>query len=201
MSATNSAFSWQNSANLCPPSFCTPRPNLTVTQISLDFLLLYSSPLWWKGQLFLVLVLGGVVSLYRTVQLLTSSALVAGAYTWIIVMLNGLTWNWDHSVFWDCTQVFILNSSVDYEDYSTFSKGFWLTVVDIMVIWIKFAHSYPFLVHWFLKCQCSLLPSPAWPHPIHGPNIPGSYAIQRIFSRVVSNPSQVMPFGLHIVKG
>ena len=83
----------------------------------------------------------------------------------------------------------------------TFSKGFWPTVVDIMVIWIKFAHSYPFLVHRFLKCQCSLLPSPAWPRPIHGPNIPGSYAIQRIFSRVVSNPSQVMPFGLHIVKG
>ena len=37
-----------------------------------------------------------------------------------------------------------------------------------------------FLVHWFLRCQCSLLSSTAWPHPIyliHGPNIPGSYAI------------------------
>ena len=31
------------------------------------------------------------------------------------------------------------------------------------------------LVHWFLRCQCSLLPSPAWPLQftlIHGPNIP-----------------------------
>ena len=37
-----------------------------------------------------------------------------------------------------------------------------------------------FLVHWFLRCQCSLLSSTAWPHPIyliHGPNIQGSYAI------------------------
>ena len=36
------------------------------------------------------------------------------------------------------------------------------------------------LIYWFLKCQCSLLPSPIWPLPIaliHGPNIPGSYAI------------------------
>ena len=26
-----SVFSWQNSVNLCPASFCTPRPNLPVT--------------------------------------------------------------------------------------------------------------------------------------------------------------------------
>ena len=32
-------------------------------QVSLDFLLLHSSPLWWKGHLFLVLVLGGLVGL------------------------------------------------------------------------------------------------------------------------------------------
>ena len=33
---------------------------------------------------------------------------------------------------------------VDYEAYSISSKGFLPTVVDIMVIWIKFAHSHPF---------------------------------------------------------
>ena len=26
-----SAFSWQNAVSLCPVSFCTPRPNLSVT--------------------------------------------------------------------------------------------------------------------------------------------------------------------------
>ena len=36
------------------------------------------------------------------------------------------------------------------------------------------------LVYWFLRCQCSLLPSPAWPHPVylfHGPTVPGFYAV------------------------
>ena len=38
-------------------------------QVSLDFLLLHSSPLWWKGHLFGVLVLEGLVGLHRTVQI------------------------------------------------------------------------------------------------------------------------------------
>ena len=38
-------------------------------QVFLDFLLLHSSLLWWKGHLFLVLVLKGLVGLHRTFQL------------------------------------------------------------------------------------------------------------------------------------
>ena len=38
-------------------------------QVSSDFLLLYSRPLWGKGHLFLVLVLEGLVGLHRAVQL------------------------------------------------------------------------------------------------------------------------------------
>ena len=38
-------------------------------QVFLDFLLLHSSPLWWKGHIFLVLVLEGLVGLHKTVQL------------------------------------------------------------------------------------------------------------------------------------
>jgi len=41
----------QNSVSFCPASFCTPRPNLLL-QISLDFQLLHSNPLWWKWHLF-----------------------------------------------------------------------------------------------------------------------------------------------------
>ena len=55
VSAMTSVFSWQNSVSLCPASFCISRSNLPV-QVSLDFLLLHSSPLWWKEHLFLVLV-------------------------------------------------------------------------------------------------------------------------------------------------
>jgi len=43
--AVTSAFSRQNCISLCPASFYTPRPNLPVTQVFLDFLLLHSSPL------------------------------------------------------------------------------------------------------------------------------------------------------------
>ena len=38
----------------------------------------------------------------------------------------------------------VLDSFVDYEGCSTFSKRFLPTVVDIMVIWIKLAYSSPF---------------------------------------------------------
>ena len=38
----------------------------------------------------------------------------------------------------------ISDSFVDYKDYCISSKGFLPTVVDTMVIWIKFTHSSPF---------------------------------------------------------
>ena len=83
--------------------------------------------------------------------------------------------------FWDCTKYCISDSFVDYGGYSTSSKGFLPMVVNVMVIWVKFFHSSSsILVHWFLKCHCSLLPSPIWLLPIY-PDlwtyIPGSYAI------------------------
>ena len=71
--------------------------------------------------------------------------------------------------FWDCTKYRILDSYVDYEGYSNSSKGLLPTVVDIIVISVKLKWTVyrssiqSFLVHWFLKCWCSLLPSPVWP--------------------------------------
>ena len=46
--------------SFCSASFCTPRPNLPLL-LYLYFLLLHSSPLWWKAHLFLVLVLESLV--------------------------------------------------------------------------------------------------------------------------------------------
>ena len=37
-------------------------------RVSLDFLLLHSSPLWWKGHLFLVFVLEDLAGLHRDLQ-------------------------------------------------------------------------------------------------------------------------------------
>ena len=88
--------------------------------------------------------------------------------------------NRDHSVVFEIASKYhILDSFVDCDGYSTSSKGFLPTIVFIMVIWVKFTLQ-SILVRWFLKCQCSLLPSPVWPLQfalIHGPSIPGSYAV------------------------
>ena len=63
------AFFWQNSVSLCLLHFVLQGQTCLLLQVSLDFLLLHSSPLWWKGHLFLVLVLEGIVGHHRTVQL------------------------------------------------------------------------------------------------------------------------------------
>ena len=54
--------------------------------------------------------------------------------------------NWNHSVIFEIApKYWISNSLVDSEGYSISSKGF-LHTVNIMIIWIKFAHSCPFYV-------------------------------------------------------
>ena len=65
-------------------------------QVSLDFPLLYSSPLWWKGHLFFFFGVSSSRS-YRSSQnhsASASSALMVGTWTWITVILNGLPWKW-----------------------------------------------------------------------------------------------------------
>ena len=53
-----------------------------------------------------------------------------------------LEMNRDYLVIFEIVpKYWILDSFIDYEGYSISSKGFLPTVVDIMVIWIKFAHS------------------------------------------------------------
>ena len=49
--------------------------------------------------------------------------------------------NEDHSVVFEIASKY---SSVDYDGYSISSNGFLPTVVDIMVIGVKFTHSSPF---------------------------------------------------------
>ena len=56
-----------------------------------------------------------------------------------------LEMNRDHSVIFEIApKNCILDSFVDYEGYSISFKGFLPTILDVMVIWIKFAHSGPF---------------------------------------------------------
>ena len=80
---------------------------IQLLQVSLDFLLLHSSLLYWKGYLFWVLVLEGLVSLHRTIQ----PQLLQ--HYWFMHRL-GLLWYWmvclgneqrSFCRFWDCIQV------------------------------------------------------------------------------------------------
>ena len=113
-----------------------------ILQVFLDFLLLHSNPLWWKGCIFWVSVLEGLVGLHRTVQLQLFSITGRGI-VWITVILR------DNSIIIEITSKYcFLDSFVDYDGYSISSKGFLpldiMVMVDIIVIWIKFAHSSPF---------------------------------------------------------
>jgi len=103
-----------------------------------------------KDIFFSVLVLEGLIGLHRAIQLQRLLHLCLGH-------ILGLLWYWmvylgneprAFCLFWDCTQVLHFGLFFfffyNYEGYSISSKGFLPSVVDIMIIWIKFAHSSPF---------------------------------------------------------
>ena len=69
-------------------------------QLSLDFLLFHSSPLWWKGHLFLVLVLECLVGLHRTIQLQLLRHRLKLLWYWMVCLGNEQR---SFCCFWDCT--------------------------------------------------------------------------------------------------
>ena len=89
--------------------------------------------------------------------------------------------NRNHSVVFEIASKYCISDSfVDYDGYSISSKGFLPTVVDIMVIWVKFICLVPFrslITKMSTFHSCHLLFDHFQFASIHGPNIPGSYAI------------------------
>ena len=113
-------------------------------QVSLDFLLLHSSPLSWKGHPFWVLVLESLVGLHRAFN-----------FSFFSVIGWGIDLDYCDSEWFALRTEIILSflrlhlstafrTLVDHDGYSISSKGFLPAVVDIMVIWVKFTHSSPF---------------------------------------------------------
>ena len=108
---------------------------------------LHSSPLWWKGHLFF-----GVSSRRPCRSSENHSKFsffsISGWGTeldYCDVEWFALVMNWVHSVVFEITpKGCISDSFVEYDGYSISAKGFSPTVVDTMVIWIKFGHSRPF---------------------------------------------------------
>ena len=163
-----SAFSWQGSISLFPASFYTPRPNLPVTPgVSWLPTFAFQSPIM-KRTSFLVLVLD-LIDLHRGTprQLLQQYWLghrLGLPWYWVICLGNEQR---SFCCSWDCIQVLMHFGFFCWLWWLLISSKIFLSiVVDVMIIWIKCPFQ-SILVHWFLKCQCSLLPSPVWPLPIY----------------------------------
>jgi len=146
-----SVFPWQSSVSFWLASFCTPRPKLPVTPcISWLSPFAFQSPMRKRTRFvlfcFVVLVLEGLVGLRRTIQLQLLqhywSRHRLGLLSYWMVCLGNEQRSFYR--FWDFTQDCLSDYFVDCEGYSISSKGFLPRVVDIMVIWIEFAHSNPF---------------------------------------------------------
>ena len=76
-------------------------------QVFLDFLLLHSSPLEWKGHLFWVLILEGLIGLHRTFQLQLLQHYWSGhrlglLWYWMVCLRNEQR---SFCCFWDWIQV------------------------------------------------------------------------------------------------
>ena len=76
-------------------------------QVFLDFLLLHSSPLWWEGHLFGVLVLKGLIGFHRTIQLQLLQHYWLGHRLGLLLYWMVCLENEQRSFcgFWDCIQV------------------------------------------------------------------------------------------------
>ena len=114
-------------------------------QVFLDFLLLHSSPLYWKGHLLGGLVLKGLVGLHRPFNFSFFSITGWG----IDLDYSDIEWfaletNRDSVVFEIASKYCISDSFLDHDGYSISSEGLVPPVVDIMVIWVKFTLSSPF---------------------------------------------------------
>ena len=83
-----------------------------------------------------MLVLKGLVGLHRTVQLQLPQRYWWGIdLDYLDIEWFALEMNRDHSVIFEIVSKYcILDSFVDYDGYSIFSKVILLTVVDTMVI-------------------------------------------------------------------
>ena len=94
-------------------------------QAFLDFLLLHSNPLWWKGHLFLVVVLESLIDLQRTSQPQLLLHQWLGYRLGLLCCWTVCLGNKDHSVVFEIVPKYcVSDSSVDYEGYPISLKLF-----------------------------------------------------------------------------
>ena len=140
--AMTSVYSWQNCVRLVLLHFVLHAQLACYSRYLLTSYFCIPVPYALKDILyFMVLVLEGIVCLHRTFWL----SCWGTALDYCDVEWSTLEMNQDHSFVLEIIpKCWISDSFVDYEGYYISSKGFLPTIVDIMVIWIKFTHSHPF---------------------------------------------------------
>ena len=144
--AMTSAFSWQTLLYFALPHFVLQGQTNLLLQVSLDFLLLHSSRLWWKERLFLVLTIEGLVGLHRTVQLQPLQRYWLGHRLWLpwywMVCLGNELKSLCH--FWGCMQVLHFRFIYWLLGLFHFFYGILAPRRKYSTIWIKFTHSHTF---------------------------------------------------------
>ena len=122
-----SAFSWWDSVSLCPASFYC-KAKLAWIHVSLDFLLLHSSPLWWKGPLNIMpcisLIIGDVE------HLVPFGKNVSLAY--LLLVLFVCLFCFCYCVLW-ALYIFCINPLSDIWFANTFSHSVGCLLILLMV--------------------------------------------------------------------
>ena len=131
--------------SLCLVSFCTPGQTYLLLQVSLTSYFCIPVHYDEKDVFFCVSILEGLEIFTEPFNFSFFSISDWGIdLDYCDIQCFALETNRNHSVILEIAPKYcILDSFVDYDGYFISSKGFLPTVVDIMVIWIKFAHSCP----------------------------------------------------------
>ena len=137
-----SVFSWQNSVSLCPASLCTLKAKFACySRYLLTSYFCIPVPYNEKN-----IFLGCQFQKVLQVLIEPFNFSFFSVQTWIAAILNGLPWKRTEIIlsFLRLHPSTAFQSLLLTEGYSISSKGFLPTVVDIMVISIKFTDSSPF---------------------------------------------------------
>ena len=116
------------------------------TRLIWRVIVLYYYPLVVKGRLFLLSTqLKKLFFTYVKICFVFCLFFCFFVFFFWLNLFEFLEMNREYSVLFEIASKYCISESfVDHDGYSISSKGFLPTVVDTMVIWVKFTHSSPF---------------------------------------------------------
>ena len=188
--------------------FILQRPNLPVTLDILTSCLCIPIPWWWKGHLFLVLALEGLIGLHRTGNISFFGIIGWGTeLNYCDVELFALETNRDHSVVFEIPSKYcISNSFVDCESYdypfllrdSCLYKWIEWSSESNLPIAIHLSSLIPKMLIFTLAISCLTMSSLPW---FIDSNSPGSYAVLFFTASDVLTPPDTSTTECHFCFG